>query len=152
MDTHCYSRGGGEWYTSLKGAAKEGAMTVLMTLLLNPIVLIVLFVLGIIVVVASLAIIIYYGLMTAIVFFLFALMGLLFLEFIGVDLSKEPLIASTLVVMPLIGYILQRANILSIMPLWTVPTATSTAGNLIIIFVIIFIAIIAIAARKGKRH
>jgi len=99
---------------------KEIAAAGLTAFLANPLLLVILLVIGLIVLAIGVGIIIYYGLATAITLFVLTLGGLLLLHYLkAVDLNKMPLLAALPFIMAGIGYVCERLRVLSVQPLWT---------------------------------
>jgi len=99
---------------------KEIAAAGLTAFLANPLLLVILLVIGLIVLAIGVGIIIYYGLATAITLFVLTLGGVLLLHYLkAVDLNKMPLLAALPFIMAGIGYVCERLRVLSVQPLWT---------------------------------
>jgi membrane-bound ClpP family serine protease len=135
---------------SLKEIGKEAATAGLLALLLNPIVLLILLVIGIILVVVSIGIILYYGLATAIILFIIGAMTVLALHYTkAVNLQKQPYITVMPFIMAIIGYLGERLQIFAIQPLWTTSTgATTQSTQLAIILLLIIFAVAILSTRK----
>jgi hypothetical protein len=134
----------------MKEIGKEVAKAGLLALLLNPIVLLVLLVIGIILVAVSIGIILYYGLASAIILFIIGAMAVLALHYTkAVNLEKQPYIAVMPFLMAIIGYVGERLQIFAIQPLWTTSTgATAQSTQLAIILLLIIFAVAILSTRK----
>jgi hypothetical protein len=135
---------------SIKEAGKEVAKLGLLALLLNPIVLLVLLVVGIILVAVSVGIILYYGLASAIILFIIGAIAVLALHYTkAVNLEKQPYLAVMPFLMAVIGYVGERLQIFAIQPLWTTSTGTITQNTqLAIILLLIIFAAAILSTRK----
>ena len=135
---------------------KEVAKTGLALALANPLLLVILLVLGLIVLAVAVGIIVYYGLVTAIILFVLTLGGVLLLHYFkAIDLQKQPLLAFLPFIMAGIGYICERLRLFSIQPLWTTTLQTQQPVTFEpmqtqLLLVIIIVAVIAYLTPKRK--
>jgi hypothetical protein len=136
---------------------KEIAAAGLVAILANPLLLVILLVIGLIVLAIGVGIIIYYGLVTAIILFVLTLGGLLLLHYFkAIDLQKMPLLAVLPFIMAGIGYVCERLRILSIQPLWTTtpqtpqPSLTLESADIQILLIIAAALIIAYLISRRK--
>jgi hypothetical protein len=136
---------------------KEIATAGLVAILANPLLLVILLVIGLIVLAIGVGIIIYYGLVTAIILFVLTLGGLLLLHYFkAIDLQKMPLLAVLPFIMAGIGYVCERLRILSIQPLWTTtpqtpqPSLTLEPADIQILLIIAAALIIAYLISRRK--
>jgi hypothetical protein len=136
---------------------KEIAAAGLTAVLANPLLLVILLVIGLIVLAIGVGIIIYYGLVTAIILFVLTLGGLLLLHYFkAIDLQKMPLLAVLPFIMAGIGYVCERLRILSIQPLWTTtpqtpqPSLTLEPADIQILLIIAAALIIAYLISRRK--
>jgi len=136
---------------------KEIATAGLIAVLANPLLLLILLVIGLIVLAIGVGIIIYYGLVTAIILFVLTLGGLLLLHYFkAIDLQKMPLLTVLPFIMAGIGYVGERLKIFSIQPLWTATPQTpqpyltleSTDIQIFLIIVAALIIVYLISRRK----
>ena len=136
---------------------KEIAAAGLVAILANPLLLVILLVIGLIVLAIGVGIIIYYGLVTAIILFVLTLGGLLLLHYFkAIDLHKTPLLTVLPFIMAGIGYVGERLKIFSIQPLWTAtpqtpqPYLTLESADIQIILVIAAALIIVYLISRRK--
>lgn len=136
---------------SMKGLASTG----LLALLLAPHVLLILVIVGVVFLAISIAAILYYGLVTAIVLFVIAGIGILILHYIkAVDIGKQP----WFLVLPFgmfgFGYFAERIQLFQIQPLWAVPVIPggTLEGNLSILAVLtaVLILLLVVVAKRRK--
>jgi hypothetical protein len=134
----------------MKEIGKEVATAGLLGLLLNPIVLLVLLVIGIILVVVGIGIILYYGLASAIILFIIGAMAVLALHYTkAVNLQKQPYITIMPFLMAIIGYVGERLQIFAIQPLWATSTGiTAQNTQVAIILLLIIFAVVILSTRK----
>jgi hypothetical protein len=135
----------------MKEIGKEVATAGLLGLLLNPIVLLVLLVIGIILVVVGIGIILYYGLATAIILFIIGAIAVLALHYTkAVNLQKQPYITIMPFLMAIIGYVGERLQIFAIQPLWTTSTGITAQNTQIAIILLLIIFAVAILSTRKR--
>jgi hypothetical protein len=135
----------------MKEIGKEVATAGLLALLLNPIVLLVLLVIGIILVAVSIGIILYYGLATAIILFIIGAIAVLALHYTkAVNLQKQPYITIMPFLMAIIGYMGERLQIFAIQPLWTTSTGITAQNTQIAIILLLIIFAVAILSTRKR--
>jgi hypothetical protein len=133
---------------------KQLGLLVALSILLNPIVLLILVVAGIVLLFTSLAFIVYHGIFTAIVLMLVSGVFVLGLHFVkAVDLNKQPLIVAMVPGMFALGFVTERLNIFNAQPLQTMVPSTMLSGNTPILFVLLFslLGLFVAISRKKKR-
>lgn len=131
--------------------AKEVAKVGVLALLFNPTMLLILLIIGLILLVAGIAVIIYYGLVTAIAFFVLTTIGVLALHYFkAIDLTKQPWVAAMPFIMAILGYIGERIRLFAIQPLWvTSEQITSTVDSrLFLALAVLLILVVAVTRRK----
>jgi hypothetical protein len=133
----------------MKEAGKEIAKAGLLALLANPIVLLVLLVVGIVLVAVGIGVILYYGLASAIILFVIGAMAVLALHYTkAVNLEKQPYLAIMPFLMAIIGYVGERLQIFAIQPLWTTTGTTTQNTQVAIILLLVIFAAAIISTRK----
>jgi uncharacterized RDD family membrane protein YckC len=128
----------------------------LAALLLNPIVLLILVIVGIAFLSVGIALIVYYGLVTAIVLFVLTALGIIVLAYLhAINLNEQPLFGILPFIMAVVGYVGERLSIFSIQPLWATKTSTATSLSgqsasivFLIVLVVLLFAAVAIHHRR----
>jgi uncharacterized membrane protein len=134
---------------SVKEVGKEVATAGLLALLSNPILLLIVLVVGVVFVLVGIGIILYYGLATAIILFIIGAMVVLALHYTkAVNLQRQPYIALMPFLMAIIGYVGERLQIFAIQPLWTTTGATAQNTQLAIILLLTIFAVAILSTRK----
>ena len=136
---------------SVKESGKEIATAGLLAVLLNPMVLLVLLVIGIIFAVVGIGIILYYGLASAIILFVIGAMAVLGLHYTrAVNLERQPYIAVMPFLMAMVGYVGERLQIFAVTPLWVTSAGATTQNVQLAIIVLLTIFAVAILSTRRK--
>lgn len=122
----------------------------LLALLLNPIVLLIVVILGVVVLIVSVALMVYYGLVTAIVLLVLTSIVLLVLHYSkAVDLTRQPLILMLPFVMGAFGYFAERIKLFQIQPLWTTASPSDSMGvSVLVLLILLFAGLILMRRRR----
>lgn len=134
---------------------RETVKTGLSTVLANPLLLLILLIIGLIVLGVAVGIIIYYGLATAIILFVLTMGGVLLLHSLkAVDLQKQPTLAFLPFIMAGIGYVGERLRLFSVQPSWaSLPEAQVTlepAHVQLLALIVALMIIVALAAGRTR--
>jgi uncharacterized membrane protein len=136
---------------SVKEVGKEVATAGLLALLSNPILLLIVLVVGVVFVLVGIGIILYYGLATAIILFIIGAMVVLALHYTkAVNLQRQPYIALMPFLMAIIGYVGERLQIFAIQPLWTTSTGITAQNTQIAIILLLIIFAVAILSTRKR--
>jgi len=129
----------------------------LLALLLNPMALLILLIAGIIFLAVAIGVIIYYGLVTAVAFFILGIVAVLVLHYVGaVNIERQPYIALMPFLLAVMGFVCERLQLLKVQALWTTGTGeaaqipASLINAIIVILIVAAVAIYAFSSQKKR--